>query len=227
MKIALYISGEVRTLFYKFHKNIELLRDRYIGCEIDVFYSFWDSRDRSDKINDGWHFRANNYEVPEVTKEIIDRYFNLFYVKSIGEVETSEKMNQIMESSPFDQKGLSSQYYKMERVVDQYFKSGYDLYFRIRSDILIHDVPPATFFKNDEVAINENYWYCQPYDGENCNEMILVSTEKNFEIINRMYSNQDRLSKLKEKYGEFITGSYLRSLNLDLKTFNFNYRVVR
>ena len=42
-----------------------------------------------------------------------------------------------------------------------------------------------------------------------------------------MYSNQDSLSKLGEKYGEFITGSYLGSLNLGLKTFDFNYRVVR
>jgi hypothetical protein len=227
MKIALYISGKVRTLFYGFHKNIEMLRDRYPECEIDVFYSFWDARDRVERINDGWHFRPKNYEVPEVTKKTIDSYFNSFNVKSIGEVETSEKMNKIMELSPFDQKGLSSQYYKMQRVVDQYFKSGYDLYFRIRSDILIHDSPPVTFFRDDEVAINRDYWYCQPYDGINCNEMILVSTEKNFEIINRAYSDQDRLSKLKEKYGEFITGNYLRSLNLNLKTFNFHYRVVR
>ena len=52
MRIALYISGKVRTLFYKFHKNIELFRDRYPNCEIDVFYSFWDSKDRTEKIND-------------------------------------------------------------------------------------------------------------------------------------------------------------------------------
>ena len=54
MKIALYISGKVRTLFYKFHENIELLRDRYPGCKIDVYYSFWDARDRVERINDGY-----------------------------------------------------------------------------------------------------------------------------------------------------------------------------
>ena len=101
MKIALYISGKVRTLFYKFHENIELLRDRYPGCKIDVYYSFWDARDRVERINDGWHFRANDYEVPEVTTQTIDRYFISHSIKSVGEVEPSERMNQIMEASPF------------------------------------------------------------------------------------------------------------------------------
>ena len=77
MRIALYISGKVRTLFYKFHKNIELIRDRYPNCDIDVFYSFWDSNDRSEKINDSWHFLAENYQIPVINEETINSYFNL------------------------------------------------------------------------------------------------------------------------------------------------------
>ena len=98
MRVALYISGKVRTLFYKFHKNIELIRDRYPNCDIDVFYSFWDSNDRSEKINDSWHFLAENYQIPMINEETINSYFNLHHVKSIGEVEPSEKMNEIIKS---------------------------------------------------------------------------------------------------------------------------------
>jgi len=61
MKIALYISGKVRTLFYRFRRNIDLLRDRYPNCEIDVYYSFWDCSDRVENINDPWHFLAEQY----------------------------------------------------------------------------------------------------------------------------------------------------------------------
>lgn len=228
MRIALYISGKVRTLFYKFHKNIELLKDRYPNCEIDVFYSFWDSKDRTEKINDPWHFFAENYQVPVINEETINSYFNLHHVKSIGEIESSEKMVEIMESSPFKQKGLSSQYYKMERVVEKYFDDGYDLYFRMRSDILIHNAPPLHFFDEDTVAINMFYWYNEPYDGINCNEMILATKAKHFHKCNQLYKNQNELSKLREQYGEFITGSYFGSLDeITLKTFNFNFRVVR
>ena len=100
MKVALYISGKVRTLFYKFHKNIELLRDRYPNCEIDVFYSFWDSIDRSDKINDAWHFTAENYQMPVINEGTVNSYFNLHHVKSIGEIESSDKMNEVILDFP-------------------------------------------------------------------------------------------------------------------------------
>lgn len=228
MKIALYISGKVRTLFYRFRRNIDLLRDRYPNCEIDVYYSFWDCSDRVEKINDPWHFPAENYSLPVIDEENINSFFHLFKVKSVGEIESSEKMYEIMESSPFAQKGLSSQYYKMERVVDKYFKEGYDLYFRMRSDILIHDVPPLDFFDDDTVAINMHYWYNQPYDGLNCNEMILVTKAKHFPKCNQLYRSQNELAGLKEQYGEFITGYYFGSLDeVNLKTFDFKYRVVR
>jgi len=227
MKIALFTSGKIRTLFYKFHKNLELIRDRYSNCEIDVFYSFWDSLDRNLKINDPWHFKAKNYNLDNLSEDIIDNYFSIHGVKSMGEIESTEIMNQVISKSPFPESysGLSSQYYKMHRVTEKYFDDSYDLYVRLRSDILINNFPLINFFEDNTVAINLNYWYNQPYDGDNCYEGILVSTKKLFLKCNQLYLNQE---KFMNGYGELIMGSYLKSLSeISLKTFNFKYRVVR
>tara|TARA_Y100001972_G_scaffold12051_1_gene12979 strand:- start:368 stop:1051 length:684 start_codon:yes stop_codon:yes gene_type:complete len=227
MKIALFTSGKVRTLFYKFHKNLELIRDRYPNCEIDVFYSFWDSLDRIHNINDPWHFKAENYTLDNLSEDVIDNYFSIHGVKSVGEIESTEIMNQVISESPFPEShsGLSSQYYKMHRVTEKYFDDSYDLYVRIRSDILINNFPLINFFEDNTVAINLNFWYNQPYDGDNCYEGILVSTKKSFLKCNQLYLNQE---KFMNGYGELIMGSYLKSLSeISLKTFNFKYRVVR
>ena len=227
MKIALFTSGKVRTLFYKFHKNLELIRDRYPNCEIDVFYSFWDSLDRIQNINDPWHFKAENYTLDNLSEDAIDNYFSIHGVKSVGEIESTEIMNQVISESPFPKpySGLSSQYYKMHRVTEKYFDDSYDLYVRIRSDILINNFPLINFFEDNTVAINLNFWYNQPYDGDNCYEGILVSTKKSFLKCNQLYLNQE---KFMNGYGELIMGSYLKSLSeISLKTFNFKYRVVR
>lgn len=41
MKICLFSSGYVRTLFYGFHENIELIKSTLPDCKIDVCYSFF------------------------------------------------------------------------------------------------------------------------------------------------------------------------------------------
>ena len=129
MKIAWFISGKVRTLFFKFHKNLELIRDRYPNCDIDVYYSFWDVIDRTDNINDPWHFKAENYNLDSIDKDYIDNYFSLHGVKSVGEIESCDVMNEVISKSPFvdTKKGLSSQYYKMYRVVEKYFNDNYKI----------------------------------------------------------------------------------------------------
>ena len=73
-----------------------------------------------------------------------------------------------------------------------------------------------------------HYWYNQPYDGSNCNEMILATKAKHFQKCNQLYRNQNELALLREQYGEFICGNYFGSLEeVTLKPFDFNYRVVR
>ena len=46
-----------------FHENISLIKERVPGCEVDVFYSFWDDYSRSNKINDAWHYKAEYEQV--------------------------------------------------------------------------------------------------------------------------------------------------------------------
>lgn len=55
MKICLFSSGYVRTLFYGFHENIELIKSTLPDCKIDVCYSFfWYQNHSSDRIIDPW-----------------------------------------------------------------------------------------------------------------------------------------------------------------------------
>ena len=61
MKIAIFLSGHVRTMFHKFDENIKLIRDKVGECEIHLFYSFWNDESRVDRINDAWHLKVNNY----------------------------------------------------------------------------------------------------------------------------------------------------------------------
>ena len=106
----------------------------------------------------------------------------------------------------------------MQRVVEQYFDDGYDLYFRMRSDIPIHDVPSLHFFNEDTVAINMHYWYNQ-HDGSNCNEMTATKA-KHFQKCNQLYHNQNELALLREQYGEFILETISSLDEVTLKPFD-------
>ena len=66
MKIAIFVSGHVRTLFYKFHENLDLIREKVGSCDIDVYYSFWDDYSRSDVMNDDWHIKVE-YDQPDIS----------------------------------------------------------------------------------------------------------------------------------------------------------------
>ena len=48
-------------MFYKFHENISLIKEKIPDCKVDVFYSFWDDPSRSERINDPWHYIADDY----------------------------------------------------------------------------------------------------------------------------------------------------------------------
>ena len=59
MKICLFLSGHVRTLFYRFHENIKLIKNKIGDCQIDVVYSFWDDYSIGGKLNDDWHLQLS------------------------------------------------------------------------------------------------------------------------------------------------------------------------
>ena len=58
MRICLFLSGHIRTLFYKFHENIELIKSKVDDCEVDVVYSFWDDYSIGGRLNDPWHIKS-------------------------------------------------------------------------------------------------------------------------------------------------------------------------
>lgn len=243
MNIAIFVSGHIRTLFYKFDENINIIKEKVGDCNIDVFYSFWDDLTRSESINDPWHVKANNYIQPEVDTEYINQYFKSCGANNVdGEIESMSVMDEVLKNTHFlpennGKNGLSSQYYKKNRVVEKYYNDDYDFYIQIRPDITINN-----FISREEIekikttkslVLNTYYWYNEPYIGRDSNEMIWCAGKKSFKKSNQLYLNESVISKqLSYHYGELVTGIYFNNLvsNGDLDnilTFNFEYKVIR
>jgi len=244
MKICIFISGNVRTLFYKFHENLLLIKEKVGNCEIDVFYSFWDDYGRSDSINDPWHYKADDFVQQVVNHDNIVRYLKGCGGANnvCGEIEPVEVMQTVLEKTHFKpesngKNALSSQYYKKHRVVDKFYTDEYDFYIQMRSDISISD-----FLSKEDIekikdtktlVVNSYYWYNEKYTGGPCNEMIWCSGKNVFKQSSEMYLNEKVLTEqLPYQYGELVTGTYFNNLVNsgfidNVMAFNFGYRVIR
>lgn len=243
MKICLFISGHIRTLFYKFHTNIELIKSKVGDCEIDVVYSFWDDFSLGGRMNDPWHLQSVNFTQPEISVETINQYFISNGIRNVkGEIESTKIMDKVLLDTKFlpEKSGrnvLSSQYYKKNRVVQKYFNDDYDFYVQIRSDITIDDFPTVDLINSiidkKSLVVSKYYWYNEPYIGTDCNEMIHCSTRNVFKELNEIYLNEEKISKeLDYHYAERVTGKHILNMiqsgGIDnLCVFNFGYRVIR
>ena len=240
MKICLFTSGYIRTLSAVFDKNINLIKSIHPNSKIDICYSFWDQNHLSDRINDPWHYRINNYNFGEISKDRINDYFHSLGIDEIfGDIESFSISEKIIQESSFisEKRRLSSQYYKIYSVAERYFSKGYDLYVTIRPDVIIQKFISEQEVKNfknkNSIIVNKNYWYNALYDGKDCNEYIWISNENTFVKSNSQYLHLNQLIKqVKECYGEIITGTHFKNLlfsgdisNIDI--FDFDYRVVR
>lgn len=243
MKISLFLSGHVRTLFYKFHENINLIRKKVGDCDIDVFYSFWDDFSIGGSINDPWHYKSENFIQPNINTEIINQYFYSHGVVQVnGEVESINVMKDVIKNTNFlpennGKNALSSQYYKKNRVISEYYTDDYDFYVQIRSDILINDflnrMQIEEIKDKKTIVINKYFWYNAIYNGKDANEMIFCSGNKTFKQLNEIYLNEEKLSKqLSYHHGELVTGTHINNLVSEsiidnVLCFDFKYRVIR
>lgn len=242
MRICLFTSGYVRTLFHCAHKNYQVIKNTLGECEIDICYSFWDKNERNDRINDPWHYKIDDFFYDNVVKKDIDEYlFQVGFSKVKGEIESFNISQKLILESPFvtHKRSLSSQYYKIHRVSEKYFDSNnnYDLYVTIRPDVIIKEFVSKTIVeelnKTNGIIVNENYWYNAPYKGMDCNEYIWISTKDSFLNTNNQFLYINKLiTEVYDQFGEIITGKHFRNL-LDsgvissIDTFNFDYRIVR
>lgn len=244
MRICIFISGHIRTLFYKFHENLLLIKEKVGDCEIDIFYSFWDDYGRSESINDPWHYSADDF-----VQQVVNRDNIICYLRGCGgannvsgEIQSVEVMKEVLEKTHFSpevngKNSLSSQYYKKHRVVDKFYSDEYDFYIQMRSDITISD-----FLSREDIeqikdtktlVVNSYYWYNEKYTGGPCNEMIWCSGKKVFKKSNEIYLNEKVLSeKLPYQYGELVTGTHFNNLLNsgfidNVTTFDFGFRVIR
>ena len=243
MRICLFLSGHIRTLFYKFHENIDLIKNKVNGCEIDVVYSFWDDYSIGGRLNDPWHIKSDNFKQPEISIETLTDYFLSNGIRNVkGEIESIKIMDKVLLDTKFlpEKSGrnvLSSQYYKKNRIVQKYFNDDYDFYVQIRSDITIDDFPNVDLINSiidkKSLVVSKYYWYNEPYIGTDCNEMINCSTRNVFKELNEIYLNEEKISKqLDYHYGERVTGKHILNMiqsgSIDnLCVFDFGFRVIR
>ena len=240
MRICLFTSGYVRTLFHGFHKNIELIQSKIPNSSVDICYSFWDQNDYSDNINDPWHYVVGSDKINVIDKNQIDNYlYNIGFGKVSGEIEPFFISERIMEKSLFSdhKKRLASQYYKVYKVASTYFSDDYDLYLTIRPDVILQE------FLSDEmiinlnskkgIVINENYWYNALYKGLDCYEYMWASVKDTFIPSNNQFLYLNELiNQVHDHYGEIITGKHFNNMLAsrqisNIETFNFDYRVAR
>jgi|LauGreDrversion4_2_1035121.scaffolds.fasta_scaffold02208_14 hypothetical protein len=239
MKICLFTSGYVRTLFYGFHKNIEVIKKQIPDSSIDIFYSFWDQNSYSNQINDPWHYKVEENKT-DITQEKLNQYFySIGFEKVLGDIESFSISEKVINESPFasHKKKLSSQYYKVYNVAKRYFSDKYDLYLTIRPDVIIQEflsekqINDLNYEKG--IIVNENYWYNALYKGLDCNEYVWASTKDTFMSSNSQFLFLEKIiHQIRDHYGEIITGQHFRNLLSSgkiykIETFNFDYRVVR
>lgn len=240
MKICLFTSGYVRTLFHGFHKNFELIKNVLPNSQLDICYSFWDENHYSNRINDPWHYIVEIDKNKSINKEEIDSYFyNIGFEKVSGEIEPFFISERIMEKSSFPEhkKRLASQYYKVYKVASSYFLEDYDLYLTIRPDVILQEFlsEQMILHLNNKrgIVVNENYWYNALYKGLDCNEYVWASMKDTFIASNSQFLYLDNIQKqIHDYYGEIVSGTHFNNMLSskkisNIQTFNFDYRVAR
>jgi hypothetical protein len=240
MRICLFTSGYVRTLFHGFHKNIELIQRKLPNSSVDICYSFWDKNEYSNTINDPWHYIVKNDKLDVIDKNKIDNYFyNIGFSKVSGEIEPFFISEIIMEKSSFPEhkKRLASQYYKVYKVASTFFSDDYDLYLTIRPDVILQEFLCEEMIDDlnskKGIVVNENYWYNALYNGLDCNEYMWASVKDTFISSNNQFLYLNELiNQVHDCYGEILSGRHFSNMLSSekiskIETFNFDYRIAR
>ena len=100
MRIAIFISGHVRTLFYKFHENISLIKRKIPDCKVDVFYSFWDDPSEVGELMIPGVIIADDYVQQVINHDNIICYFRKCGGNNVsGEIQSVEVMKEVLKNS--------------------------------------------------------------------------------------------------------------------------------
>lgn len=259
MKIALYYSGCIRTLKHLVDHNIQVIRDAVGECEIHTFYSFWDVTDKPIEIPDEWcvpvsgDYGHDRFENRELEYKSQNNFFPIESEDQIkewlvesgsdfvdGEIESIDISKKIIAESKFLKiPKLSSQYYKIHRVVEKYPPEEFDFCVRIRGDVMINSFPTREdldeTLKNYEslLLINQNVWPGLRSNISNhfVNEMVWCSTSNIFLDTCSVHLS-DSEDIFDATTGEDVTGKHFLKLhNEDIIKFygyfDFQHRAMR
>lgn len=233
MKIAIYFSGCVRTLKYTIENTIKTIRKNIGDCEIYTFYSFWDLTDKPIDVPDIFctsvpengidrhefggksEYRSENLFVPIISENDIKKcILNSGSDFVDGEIQSMDISKKIIEESNFTNiPKLSSQYYKIHRVVEKFPPKKYDLCLRIRADTTINNFPKLEQLinLNNFLFINRWLWPGAHSDLIACNEMVWCSTPDIFLDTCSVYNNKN--SNFYDVYsGEPVTANHFSNL---------------
>lgn len=221
MKIAICYSGNLRT-----YEHCVLNHANVIG-NADVYISTWNEISLVDKINDPWHFKIN-LKLPEIVdidyiQKVTPKKFNIKSIKI-------HNYNDCVIKKLKTDNHLNYQYFKIKdcyNLIENDIKK-YDFIIRLRPDITIKDIA----FDIDYILFNKYIWYMWEYTGnENAmNEMIWTSTAELTHKTIKIYDNLEKInSSMNRLYGEAVCYKNLEIENIlnKVKTFNFNYNVIR
>lgn len=231
MKLAICLSGYIRTLTHAFPASLDAIRKSNPDIELDIFASFWSGgNNRTRHINDPWHFMSENAVNidADVTQEWLSQ-FGQARSESILINDMPGLMNEGRLYFGDNNKHLLSQYFVVERSMKLSAGCNDEYFLRLRPDIIIHSFPNLKDMTCD-IITNKYAWYMHDAVNGHENEMVwLVKGRDVFVESCSLYSNIIKKGcKVEEpSHGEAVAGRYFENIACKKERYNFEYRVVR
>lgn len=234
-KVAVCVSGHIRTLYHAFPKSFEIIRSSNSNAKFNFYVSLWDKKDGRviDKINDPNHYSADMCN----SSEMLEKDFIENWLKSHTECDVKVKMLDIKITDSLIQEGKKTIGETDAHLMPQYFSTyecfhmanpeEYDYFVRIRPDIIISDFPNLLNL-DAELVTNTDMWYKKPASQGYENEMIWITSGKfAYETADLYESIRKGIHPNGPTYGEAMTGRHFLNVSCKKARFNFNYKVAR
>lgn len=229
-KIAICMSGHIRTLSHTFEKNFDLIKRMNPNSTFEIYCAFWEKEyGRVNVINDPWHL-AVDIDENVFDSTTLEKYLTKFSNQSIVNVKLYD-INSQKKCIEAGEKlaGLLSQYFLIQESFNLAKSSNANHYIRIRPDIVIKSFPDLSS-TSSELITSQFVWY--NLLAGSChleNEMVWVASSS---IASNVFSIFDAIKDRNllngiEIYGESITGKHFSNISTERDHFDFEYRVAR
>lgn len=243
MKTAILYSGSIRTLASTIENNINYFQDYH--NKSDLYFSVWDHVGYADKINSPDYINSNRVVLPstivneDLIRRLVPKGINIKAIKIEKYIPENYQMALV---NGIDNPNLSAQYYKMWDCFNLLDDSHYDVYVRLRCDILLNNKINVDFLADlcsyERIVFSKKIWYdyIKEPNIQAMNEMIWISNKELMKKACNIYNNTDGINKIisarnqtQINYGESICYMNLEAENMldNIELFDFNYNILR